>query len=127
MSKINIVRFKAVLEAIEDNPNNFDMSDWYIGEEDAFNGEDFNTSLIEHTCSSTACVAGWAVALFGTPEQRGQHDAEDAAADILGLSHEEAADLFYSWGHRDESDSAEDHAIGKLKAIIEAGHYVSDV
>jgi len=55
----------AVADAIEANPDNYNQEDWIASDEvlqDAPQTKRFD-ALIEGSCGTTACVAGWCVAI----------------------------------------------------------------
>lgn len=54
-------RNRAVADAIEANPKNFDMADIATGRANP---------KINPECGTTACIAGWALALYDTPGWR---------------------------------------------------------
>lgn len=89
------------LDLINANPAHFDMERWVdahfpVGLSD----------LTAEACGTTACFAGWAVALSGYKVDgigdvynaegfRVNYDIQGFAADLLGIETEEAEDLFY--------------------------------
>ncbi len=97
-----------VLDQIDAHPTHFDMSSWVrFGERPSDRPDGIVTldDLTNPACGTTACFAGWAVALSGyamddsgiavhpDPPTDEMH-AEELAAQLLGLTGEEADDLF---------------------------------
>lgn len=89
MTERNTDLFFAVAEAIEDDPRRYCQDSWY----DRRRG-----------CGTTACIAGWAAAIVAKAgdlnrARRAWDDdplflASDIAQDALGLTDDEAYDLF---------------------------------
>ncbi|MCC9154879.1 hypothetical protein LZP81_30935 [Streptomyces parvulus] len=89
----------AVLDAVEQNPEAFDMTSWlYLPDADLLRPNE------TPTCGTTMCIAGWAAHLTGWTLSNGAHGAhvatkdgrtrwiEDVAQEALGL---DMPDLFH--------------------------------
>lgn len=75
----------------------------------------------EHECSTPACVAGWTVAMYGTPEGLREHynSISGYAAKLLGLEYREETNLFYAhWPKRYLDKIAHERDLGGLMAFI---------
>lgn len=96
------------LDAIDAHRAHFNMNSWADGGsiDDRPIGLDELTDNNSHRCKTTACFAGWAVALSGyqlgphadvidTSGDRVHHDIGDFAANLLGLDNETGGYLFY--------------------------------
>jgi hypothetical protein len=99
-------RLRKLADKIVKHEDKFDMHDWFHVSEDV----DLSTkAVIEKVlekrrpiCGTSGCAAGWAVILFGTPEQvkgciRGRDQWADVAQELLGMSNDEA-DIFSKTG-----------------------------
>lgn len=95
---------RTILEAIKANPDNVDMSDWYMTLDDkGIRTTEDNT----HYCKTTACIAGWAIFLdtnsADTPIKKSLADTSEwypkRAATLMDISWTLASVLFYrsSW------------------------------
>jgi hypothetical protein len=92
---------RRVLEAIEENPDSFDMTVWWEGPTEELTPDD-------DVCGSTLCVAGWALHLDGwtlamgggTAIKDGAWDTESAALRAFAPSTEaerfDLAQLFHT-------------------------------
>jgi hypothetical protein len=63
---------------------------------------EYRGHLMRHDCGTAACVAGWAVALYGEPRDFGTPNS--SGQKLLGLNSDEANDLFYSI-YKDEAEN----------------------
>lgn len=92
-----------VLDAINAHPANFDMDTWVRAPYDRPTVD--LQQLTSSECGTTACFAGWAVALSGYQLTRDREIVKANrmiptslpvfAAELLGLNDEQANDLFY--------------------------------
>lgn len=93
-----------VLDAINAHPAHFDMDNWVrVAPSAELVGLE---QLTSPECGTTACFAGWAVALSGYQMTRNREvilanrlvsqGIAKFAADLLGLNDDQAADLFYA-------------------------------
>lgn len=96
-----------ILDAIESNPDAFDMDQWHSGPT--------LSPEAEPECGTTLCVAGWAAhlsgwTLDGSNASKGDEWAKVSrvACDALGLTVEAGADLFYA---------GEDYALNTLREM----------
>lgn len=91
-----------VLDAVNAHRKSFDMSDWWDGPAERVTLND----LLDEKCGTTACFAGWAIALSGYDLGGGVHlDGEHVsysygkfAEKLLGLDEDEAGELFFGDG-----------------------------
>lgn len=97
-----------ILAAIEREPLAFSMYSWVRADDP----EEHPVLLPEESpasCGTTLCVAGWAMHLSGykvdtvigayiNPGNHHRYHMEPKAAELLGLSQEEAAELFHTSG-----------------------------
>lgn len=93
---MNTERLLQLADIIENAPKKrFNMVDWMVDD----SGDDlrYEDALLDPitwpTCSTAACVAGWAVAAF-SPEPVHFRLIETEAEDLLGLTEEESYWLF---------------------------------
>ena len=80
-----------------------------------------NINFEKHRCSTPACVAGWTVAMYGTPEglRRNYNSISGYAAELLGLDHKEEQNLFYAhWPERYLRKIEHERDLGGLMAFI---------
>jgi hypothetical protein len=105
-----IGRAWSVLDHIEKNPDMHDQGRWI------YPGRHFPVSLsvqdMRPECGTTACYAGWTVLLDGltldgslVPALEYDH-LSSVAADLLGLTQQEAMDLFHNATTLDEVRTA---------------------
>lgn len=131
MTDRNIVALKAVRDLIKKHPEKHDQEQWVNVPADLVKFNDGGTALA--TCGTSACVAGWAVAMAGGKYliNRGCHEAREGvyaphrvvdpvgnahlievyAAKVLGLTDKEADILFEATNSREE-------VLDMLKALI---------
>lgn len=83
-----------------------------------------------HLCGTTACIAGWAIALEDGVDRlhmmsRNSANTFDRAQSILGLTYDQAEQLFLRRDHADSQDdldrTTDDQAIATLKRLAETG------
>jgi hypothetical protein len=67
--------------------------DWEFMDDGNHQTEEVRSALLNHTCGTAACVAGWAVALFAE-DMTVNLDIEEEAKKLLGLNNREA-EIFY--------------------------------
>lgn len=138
MSSINIPLAEEVLRSIIGHPEEHDQSTWFevtdyeklpkidLSRDQTEDAAEESVTvtvqgMLEGSCGSTACIAGWAALLSGwkvrttkitwddgsedvesiavSPEgtqQRGSVDFEDEGGELLGLDHDDAHFLFYN-------------------------------
>lgn len=95
---MNVKLLEAICTAIEKHPAHFGMDSWFI------NGWEFvdpktgvpqlkNILDGRNHCKTTACIAGWALVLTNVtpPDEK----IATAAAELLGITDEQASYLFY--------------------------------
>lgn len=110
-------RCNAIADKIVEHPEKFDMRQVFFGPEfyrSSVQAGDFRSAKqFMNNCGTTACIAGWAISL----NPRCIHGGGSWAAwgvqarTILGLTDEEAADLFY------KTDGSAEWAVGELRRI----------
>jgi hypothetical protein len=85
---INVALLRAVQRAILTTPTQFEISEWHRGDVAPFAPD---------KCSSTACIAGWAVLLHDKERltQWSSVSIEERTRRLLGLDEEQAKRLFY--------------------------------
>lgn len=106
------------------------MARWFIQNgwdhdevEDVASPED-----ILHTCGTSACIAGWTVSLFKTPDNDGYGEIPHLAQELLGLTDNEARILFgTTTTHLWLSDITHEMAIKALTKSIKLGYVPRDV
>lgn len=97
MNKERILRLADAVEKHEIDDLGFNMSDWVIP-------GDKVKDLSGHKCSTTACLAGWAVALSKEGKAQSVIDLDDdprysffdAGQDWLGITEKQANVMFYA-------------------------------
>lgn len=104
----------ATLDLVNAHRNRFEMEWWADGPDSTVTLAQLTTD--DEACGTTACYAGWAVALRGYAATAGGRvlDAETGAvistdiqrfaADLLGISHDTSEYLFYV--HNDDIEDA---------------------
>ena len=149
--ELNIPAARKLLETVTADRERFKMDAWIKLNEPrvtyVYMGQDKPWIMDEGSCGTSACLAGWQIALdpevvgFDKSTDKvalsdgGQRNIEVYAAEQLGLPQGVAHDLFYTLDDHcldcdsyveDECDrdghsviSAEDHAISKLRKLIE--------
>ena len=87
----------------------------------------------DHPCGTAFCIGGWACAAHGVTydaqegiweDAKGQEvDPQDAAADILGITAEDAIFIFYGWWSSKflRKDITQAEALEYLDKVIEKG------
>jgi hypothetical protein len=100
------------------HPNlTFEMSSFWWGPED----EGFSPAEEGyHTCGTTACIAGWAVALF-TEEEASEANIPMMAQDVLELTYQQADSLFIPELSRRYEDITPAIAAQVLRRFAETG------
>lgn len=85
-----LVALSAFLRGL--SPERFDMGYFssVVGDPE---GEYISATQIRTDCGTTACIAGWAVALFTVNERA---DGSGLAKNMLGLTDQQAGTLFYA-------------------------------
>lgn len=91
-------RLRKLADVMEANPEHVDMKQWII-----LPGRLYGSTVAEvighdmTECGTTACAAGWAVWLWpgAIPADSVDGPISDAAQQLLGLTDDEAAVLFY--------------------------------
>lgn len=86
--------FRHIAYVLDNTPeHNFDMSTWIINR-NFVTGTRIACELFSHNCGTTACVAGWAVALtYPKADLRGL-SIHHAGSNILGLTYFESEMIF---------------------------------
>lgn len=69
-------------------PEKFNLGSWFSSP------VKLPTAGAFHKCGTSACIAGWALVLFAPDEPLYMVDVPNDAAEILGLTNEQANDLF---------------------------------
>ena len=75
----------------------------------------------KHKCSTPACVAGWTVAMYGTPEglRKNFNSISKYAAELLELERKEECNLFYAhWPARFLDKIEHDRDLDGMMAFI---------
>lgn len=107
---MNKERILALAELIENQPHE------ELESEFGFNMEDFT-----HPCGTPSCIAGWAVFQAGGLE-KDYHANSKVAAEILGLEHRQAEDLFFAWRSKIGLEEITPfHAAATLRHLAETG------
>lgn len=113
-------RLLAVANAIEQEE--LAKSDLKIG----FNMADFYSDIgyrdrTKHSCGTIACIAGW-VSLMDDPSVRGGREMDSRAKDILGISSEDAAELFgYYVSSGELGNFSSERAVSVIRHYAETG------
>lgn len=123
--KYNVEAFKLAIKAIEHDPKAWDQRQW-IGKKDPLTGEIVSAELARRyraaagflatpieKCQTTFCLAGQVLFQAGIVDASGEFtdkdhsdtSVKDMAADILGLDHEEAGEIFLYGTSIDPLDS----------------------
>lgn len=109
----NAERLRKVADIIEANPEHFDMQFWVAQDgriEYCSNRQATRLAMETNivSCGTTACLAGWAVHLWGAEADPDRCIIANGAS-ILGLSDDDATRLFMSGNHncRTAADAAE--------------------
>lgn len=124
MTKRNAQLFWEIAAKIDEFPDNYDQALWIHCEDPEAkwpNIEQQATMLVEGACGTTACIAGWAVALRWKKGRTNKVLSwEDEARELLGLTEIEADDLFNpSWEPEDG------RSVGDALRAIGAGAMIS--
>lgn len=94
--KLDVERLNKVADMIQSHPEHFNM-DWFLSREGGTGScwpQDIaGADLFE--CGTTACIAGWAVALWGAEVGPKDTDIDATAARILGMDKDEAGVLLF--------------------------------
>ena len=86
----------------------FDMEDWLEKEES------------EISCGTVGCIAGWATFLAYPTTPIDELDVGETAKNLLGLSREEAKNLFLGyWSGKFPRDITIQDAIGQLQYLVD--------
>lgn len=109
MTDLRSERLSKLADTIEKHPETFSMEEWLLhtdpGEDNwsrAHRLDDFlDAPLRDKSCGTTACIAGWAVHLWGKELESmdlsgSNFNACDAGKRLLHLTEDEADSLFYS-------------------------------
>lgn len=114
---MNHERILKVADVIEANPDHFDMLTFY-----GYNGNHLYSTphiasrlalTIDLTeCGTTACIAGWAVALWGAEVDLDLSIDKNADA-ILGLTYDQSFSVYYGMEH-----STSDKAAAYLREMV---------
>lgn len=93
---LNAELFRKIADVIEREPNLYDQTEFGFGSnnDDAKACHHIPPEQV-NACGTSHCIAGWAVALT-PPAKRPDADVFYAAKELLGLSINDAADLFWS-------------------------------
>lgn len=118
---MNHERILKVADVIEANPEHFDMRRFmsvpgtldrgpgvWAGGDIGLRETHLLVQQDAYECGTTACIAGWAVWLWGA-EADTNLSVHENAADILGLSHAAAGTLFYNIEGLTTAKKAADH------------------
>lgn len=64
-----------------------------------------DAAMADTHCGTSGCIAGWACWLFAPDEKLGWADIQWMARKLLGLTHDQAEDLFFGyWADYDDGD-----------------------
>jgi hypothetical protein len=134
MNKERVLAVADAIEALVVNGNpvpglGFNMSGWVADPGEEACAEDHS----RHMCSTTACIAGWTVALFDKVSAAEMHSMvgdhvalvgiESRATELLGLSVGQAHALFYAEGSgKLLEDVTPEEAIATLRDLAESEH-----
>lgn len=84
-----------------------------------------------HACGAVGCIAGWAVAMYGTPQQRAKlrsgeiyYQVEIMAAELLGLGTNDAHSLFHPYVDSLYWDAGPDMIAAGLEHFVATGEVV---
>lgn len=94
----------------------FQMSEWIARRGYA---ESPTLDEVRHDCGTCACIGGWTLALLSA--KRADHFSEDRAADLLGLTEDEAAELFRPEGWSAPGLYTRPHAVRVLDHLLATG------
>lgn len=111
---MNYDRMWAVADAIEKNPDHFDMDDFINREGDIVLMLSQPGALA--SCGTTGCIAGWAIHLYPSVAKQvdtGLMSVSQIAGEVLGLDYDTACDLFYLF----ELGTAE-QAAGHIRGMV---------
>jgi len=115
MNKENLIKVKDLIDGVPEEK--FDMTDW----------------AVEHSCGTAFCIAGYATILAGynyryvqkhgkrsfVNDKGASGDPEVVGAQFLGLTEEEARDLFYgNFTDRMRYRITKDEALAELERMI---------
>lgn len=81
---MNVERINALADLIETLP--------HVG---ILEKEGFNMANYQHPCGTPACIAGFAIATYGTGDHFFSNDPSALAADLLNIEMYVACDLFH--------------------------------
>jgi len=135
---INTEMFVRIEQVIEANPEQHWQKYFETTEEDREEwGEWQVVDVPQNACATTRCVAGWAVHLWGVDngiegelaEVTGQYaeihnvydDAAEVAQDILGLTPDQAGNLFYDFNNFSALQAVKAYARGEEPKPVEDG------
>lgn len=117
---------KKIMRAITEKPDQWDQHRWAAIQPEP------NVEIVDGTCGTTMCLAGWACFLSGekinwrTAEAEGSQlvahhlengrSIEDRAVELLDIDWDDANALFYAY----DEDTAKDH----LQQVIDHGEVI---
>jgi hypothetical protein len=118
----NVQNILTLRDAILAAPEHFDMRSWT---KSRYPETPTRVELMEHTCGTTACIGGWASALFFPESTHPIYVAEDEVAYVLGLTDDQVRHLFYprddKINGRTPYDATNVEAVRVLDHLIETG------
>jgi hypothetical protein len=100
--------------------DNFNMGDWHGTMASSPVAKARRTIKKKHYCGTVACIGGWTELLFAAPAASGWYGHK--APSLLGLSQEDAQELFYP--HALE-DSLEWNQITNAQAVRVIDHFLA--
>ena len=94
-----------------------------VRDEIASKPENYNQTVVYNACGTPACIAGHAAHLATPPGGYQNINCWDFAKDFLGLTGEQATDLFSSFPYPRQHDAPAtvDEALAVLDNLIETG------
>lgn len=101
---MNTERLLKLADVIEENEDHFDMDTVVMREtQPRMKVSTYDIAEIVDTsltaCGTTACMAGWTIHLWGADALASKETKwMDVAAELLGLTHDEAVNLFFQFG-----------------------------
>lgn len=106
MNRKNIKKVRDAIAAVE--RKRFDMRLWTIGTDDPRD--------LVHNCNTAGCIGGWTEGVL----LKGRKDCRDAR-ELLGLTDDEAGELFYAWNGPALRGITQAHAVRVLDHLLETG------
>jgi hypothetical protein len=93
MNKERLIKLAKKLESPEAAAH-FNLGEWFAVEGDSVDSADEPVSVLIKKCGTTACIAGWAVAMFMPDKSYGSAFFFENGKEALELNYNEARALF---------------------------------